>query len=134
MYCRNFSQSLLDSYSVTHIWQDNQFEGTIPPVNWTMLKQFAVSGNAFSGTLSESIGSFSQLQLFRIDGNRFTGTLPSSIGLWTKLQAFFIAGTSPPRNAFDFEVSVCNRLLMLIQYRNSRSGNRIVLKAHCQIP
>ena len=134
MYCRNFSQFLLDSYSVAHIWQDNQFEGTLPPVNWTMLLQFYVSGNAFSGTLSESIGSFSQLQYFTIDGNRFTGTLPSSIGLWTDLLTFVIAGSSPPGNALDFEVSAFGIALMLILYSNSHSCKRIALKAHCQTP
>ena len=116
MSCHSCSQFFIDSYSVAHIWQDNQFEGTLPPVNWTMIQNFDVSGNAFSGTLSESIGSFSRLLLFSINGNRFTGTLPSSIGLWTDLQSFWIAGASPPGNAFDFEVSACGVALMMILY------------------
>ena len=86
-------------------WQDNDFEGTLPPATWTKLAYFYVGDNFFTGTLSESIGSFSQLTFFRIENNRFTGTLPSSIGLWTQLKEFYTAGDSPPGNTLDFEVS-----------------------------
>lgn len=76
----------------------------MPAVNWPNLLQFITSNNAFSGTLSETIGSFAKLNLFRIDQNAFTGTLPEEIGNWTDLEMFYISGDMPLGNAFEFEV------------------------------
>ena len=114
MSCQNFSLSCwIFMGTVIHLltllvisWQDNEFEGTLPPATWTKLENFYVGDNFFTGTLSESIGSFSQLTFFRIENNQFTGTLPSSIGLWTQLQSFYTAG-DPPGNTLNFEVRTC---------------------------
>lgn len=84
--------------------QENELTGTLPPANWPNLIQFIISNNAFSGTLSDSIGNSTNLDLFRIGQNRLTGTLPSTIGLWTDLKVFYISGDPPLGNAFDFEV------------------------------
>ena len=86
------------------LWQDNEFVGTLPPVSWPNLLLFRANDNALSGTLSESIGSFSRLSLFQINRNKFTGTLPYSIGLWTDLKLFYTSGNAAAGNAIDFEV------------------------------
>jgi hypothetical protein len=74
-------------------------------VIWPNLFEFYASDNAFSSTLSDTIGSFSNLKLFRIEKNKLTGTLPISIGNWSKLEAFALTVYSPlDGTAFNFEV------------------------------
>lgn len=130
------SWSFICSHRGAFSGQDNEFNGMLPPVTWKNLQFFYVGDNTFSGTLSESIGSFSKLTTLRIENNRFTGTLPSSIGLWTELKEFYTAGDSPPGNAFNFEVStsVSSWVEIILTVMNSRRCKRIVLMAHCQTP
>jgi len=56
--------TLISSHNV-FLAQENELTGTLPPVNWPNLNQFYISNNAFSGTLSDSIGNSTSLTLFR---------------------------------------------------------------------
>ena len=52
--------------------------------------QFWAYQNAFTGTISESFGAWTNLEIFQVWENDLTGSLPSTIGAWSNMDLFGI--------------------------------------------
>ena len=74
----------------------NDFDSNLPEFGTqSHLSTLKISGNSFSGTIPEAIGSFgiegSGLLILHVGGNQLTGTLPQTIRSLTTLQDFDVS-------------------------------------------
>ena len=100
---------------------DNGFNGSLPDSlsQWTLLSDFEIEKNTFSGTLPDFIGSsWKQMRIFTINNNMLIGTVPRSVGNWSEASYVWLAdnqftGTLPDTIVkwsalSSFDVSQCS--------------------------
>ncbi|CAB9516348.1 LRR receptor-like serine threonine-protein kinase [Seminavis robusta] len=104
----------------------SNMEGTIPEevyAGLTELIALALNGCNFSGTISSSLGLFTDLVWLHVANNNFHGTIPNEIGALTELRQLVVNGNQLTGTV---PVSVCHSVAYIENY-----GGSSVVTADC---
>lgn len=84
-------------------------------------EQLSLYNNDLTGTISNMIGTMSDLQVLALHYNHFSGTLPSSVGNMLDLKHFTVNGNRV-KGAIPAEIGNCFRLETLHLDSNKLTG------------
>ncbi|QHO31784.1 hypothetical protein HN51_019943 [Arachis hypogaea] len=101
----------------------NSFTGTLPDslYSFSALEQFSVSANNLSGQLSRELSKLSSLTALVVSGNRFSGELPNVFQSLLNLEQL-VAHANSFTGPLPSSLAFCSKLKVLDLKNNSLSG------------